>query len=146
MTPITQSGSVPYPVSYKYKSAMIKLIPAAPGTGLKAGSALRSVAELAGYTNILSKIMGTNNKLNNALATIMALSSYKVDRSKLPTHDTQQMMQTRKEEKIQEDQAKRAPRRPNGGGDRKPSAGAGRGNNSARGGSQGGGHRPAPKK
>lgn len=138
MTPITESGSVPYPVSYKYKSAMIRLIPAAPGTGLKAGSALRSVAELAGYTNILSKIMGTNNKLNNALATIMALSSYKVDRSKLPTHDAQQMMQTRKEEKIQEDAAKRAPRRPHG--DRKPS---GDGKSSSRGGAS---HKSGPKK
>ncbi|MEI7919737.1 MAG: hypothetical protein WCH65_06200 [bacterium] len=38
---------------------------------------MRSVLELAGFENMLSKIMGSNNKLNNALATIKALSSYK---------------------------------------------------------------------
>lgn len=122
VVPITKSGSVPYMVSHKYKSAIIRIIPAAPGTGLKAGSALRSVAELAGYTNILSKIMGTNNKLNNALATIQALSSYKVDRSTLPTHNTQETIAAQKAEKAQEEAAKRAPRK-HSGGDRKPSSG-----------------------
>ncbi len=119
VAPITASGSVPYTVSHKYKSAMIKLIPAAPGTGLKAGSALRSVMELAGYTNVLSKIMGTNNKLNNALATIQALSSYKVDRSTLPKHDAMQTMQNQKAEKAEEEKAKRAPRRTAPTGDKK---------------------------
>jgi len=38
---------------------------------------VRAVLELAGFENVLSKIMGSNNKLNNALATIRALSSYK---------------------------------------------------------------------
>jgi len=74
---ITETGSVPYPVFIKYKSAKVKLLPAAPGTGLKAGSSVRRVLELAGYTNILSKIVGTPNKLNNAKAAIKALSSFK---------------------------------------------------------------------
>lgn len=52
---------------------MVKLIPAAAGTGLKAGSSVRMVLELAGYTNMLSKILGSQNKLNNALATVQAL-------------------------------------------------------------------------
>lgn len=94
--PITDGGSIPYQLTYKYKSAVVKMLPAASGTGLKAGSSLRAVMELAGYTNILSKIMGTNNKLNNALATIMALSSFKVDRTKLPTHNAQETMEARK--------------------------------------------------
>jgi ribosomal protein S5 len=64
-------------VESKFKAAIIRLIPAVPGTGLKAGSSVRSVLELAGYTNILSKIIGTNNKLNNALLTIQILSTYK---------------------------------------------------------------------
>ncbi|MEI7477861.1 MAG: hypothetical protein WCJ81_05140 [bacterium] len=112
--PITEGGSIPYQVSRKYKSAFIKMLPAAPGTGLKAGSSLRSVLELAGYTNILSKIMGTNNKLNNALATIMALTEFKVDKSKLPTHNVQEVMDARK--KQQEAEAKEAADR---GNDRK---------------------------
>jgi len=52
-------------------------LPASRGTGLKAGSSVRAVLELAGYENMLSKILGSNNKLNNALATIKALCSYK---------------------------------------------------------------------
>lgn len=74
---INDKGTVPYMVEKKFKAAIIRLIPAVPGTGLKAGSSVRSVLELAGYTNILSKIIGTNNRLNNALLTIHILSSYK---------------------------------------------------------------------
>lgn len=115
--PITDNGSIPYEVSFKYKAALIKVIPAASGTGLKAGSALRSVLELAGYTNILSKIMGTNNKLNNALATIMALSTFKVDRSKMEKVNIQEVMENRKKEQEAADaerasQGDRKPRRP----------------------------------
>lgn len=101
--PITESGSIPYMVSKKYKSAYITLIPAAPGSGLKAGSSLRSVMELAGYTNILSKIMGTRNKLNNALAAVMALTAFKVDRSKLEKLDLQGVMETRKRQQAEAD-------------------------------------------
>lgn len=75
--PIVGDATVPYLTKHKYKSAIIKLIPAASGTGLKAWSSVRMILELAGYNNILSKIMWTNNKLNNALATIDALKSYK---------------------------------------------------------------------
>lgn len=117
VVPITESGSVPYELSFKYKAALIKVIPAAAGTGLKAGSALRAVLELAGYTNILSKIMGTNNKLNNALATIMALNMFKVDRTKLGTLNIQEVMDIRKKDQEAADaeraaQNDRKPRRP----------------------------------
>jgi len=54
---ITADGTIPYPIAKKFKSAQIKLVPAKPGTGLKAGSSVRSVLELAGYTNMLSKIV-----------------------------------------------------------------------------------------
>lgn len=135
--PVTEGGSVPYETTFKYKSAIVKIIPAASGTGLKAGSALRSVMELAGYTNVLSKIMGTNNKLNNALATIMALTSFKVDRSKLGTINLQEVMDTRKKEQAAAE-AERAAKN-----DRKPR----RNNDNADGGSQKpGARRPAAKK
>lgn len=75
--PLTKANTVPYETSTKYKSCFVKLLPAKAGTGLKAGSAVRSVLELAGYENMLSKIIGSNNKLNNAIATILALGSYK---------------------------------------------------------------------
>jgi len=76
--PITDQLSVPYEITHKYKAARVKLLPAASGTGLKAGSSVRTVLSLAWYNNILSKIMGTNNKLNNAIAAIQALAKYKV--------------------------------------------------------------------
>lgn len=75
--PLTKNDTVPYPIALKYKACLVKLLPASEGTGLKAGSSIRSVLELAGYSNILSKMVGSNNKLNNALATIRALSAYK---------------------------------------------------------------------
>ena len=75
--PLTKHNTVPYPISLKYKACLVKLLPASEGTWLKAGSSIRSVLELAGYSNILSKMVGSNNKLNNALATIRALASYK---------------------------------------------------------------------
>ena len=75
--PLTKNNTVPYPISLKYKACLVKLIPASDGTWLKAGSSIRSVLELAGYSNILSKMVWSNNKLNNALATIRALAAYK---------------------------------------------------------------------
>ncbi len=77
LVPITKGDTVPYALTYKYKASRVRLLPASEGTGLKAGSSIRSVLELAGYSNILSKMIGSNNKLNNALATIQALASYK---------------------------------------------------------------------
>lgn len=75
--PVTKGDTVPYALTYKYKTCKVRLLPASEGTGLKAWSSIRSVLELAGYSNILSKMIGSNNKLNNALATILALASYK---------------------------------------------------------------------
>lgn len=77
---------------------------------------MRAVLELAGFENVLSKIMGSNNKLNNALATIRALSSYKhaehfnkrvVEKAK---HDTAEEAEQPKETAsvVKEIQAKKA--------------------------------------
>lgn len=76
---ITKTGSVPYMVTNKYKACYVTLRPAGAGTGLKAGSSVRTVLELSGYSNILSKIIGSNNPLNNAIATINAITTFKVN-------------------------------------------------------------------
>lgn len=73
----TKGNSIPHDVQAKYNSAIVKLIPA-PGRGLIAGSATRTIIELAGLDNINAKILsGSKNKLNISRATIKALLNLK---------------------------------------------------------------------
>jgi small subunit ribosomal protein S5 len=51
------------------------LKPAAPGTGIVAGSSVRQIVEVAGISDILGKILGSNNKITNSYATVKALTS-----------------------------------------------------------------------
>jgi len=67
--------TIPHEVKLKYKSARLLLIPAGPGTGIIAGGTVRKVLELAGVKNILSKIIGSSNKLNNTYAAFEALKT-----------------------------------------------------------------------
>ena len=68
------NGTIPHEVLVKYGSARLLLKPAAPGTTIVAGGSVRVVAELAGITDMLGKIMGSSNKINNVTATIKAFS------------------------------------------------------------------------
>ncbi|MDO8564761.1 MAG: 30S ribosomal protein S5 [bacterium] len=75
--PLTASRSIPFPVEAKYSSAELFMMPA-PRKGLIAGSAVRTVLELGGVTDVNAKILsGSKNKLNIARATIKALSELK---------------------------------------------------------------------
>jgi small subunit ribosomal protein S5 len=75
--PLTRSNSIPHPTNGKFGAAKIILVPSASGSGVIAGSSIRTVLELAGIKNILSKQLGSNNLLNNAKATIKGLCSLK---------------------------------------------------------------------
>jgi small subunit ribosomal protein S5 len=67
-------GTVPYEYEYKFGATKILLRPAKKGRGLIAGSAVRTVLSLAGYTDVSAKILGvTKNPLVNALAAVKAL-------------------------------------------------------------------------
>ena len=80
--PITEGASIPHDVQVKYASAQVMLIPA-PGKGLKAGSAVRTVLELAGVRNVTTKILSrSKNPLNNARATVLALSKLRARKGK----------------------------------------------------------------
>ncbi len=68
-------GTLPHEVKMKFGAAHVMLKPAPEGTGLKSGGAARVVLELAGIPNAVSKILGSNNKVNNARATFAALKS-----------------------------------------------------------------------
>lgn len=71
-------GTIPHVVRAKYKAAEVLLKPAPSGAGIKAGGAVREVLEVSGIPNIVSKILGSNNKINNIKAAFMALSELKV--------------------------------------------------------------------
>jgi len=70
-------GTIPYEITSKHGSAVVMLRPAAEGTSIVAGGAVRAVAELAGITDLLSKMLGSSNKINNIVATIKGFGSFK---------------------------------------------------------------------
>lgn len=73
--PITKSNSIPHPTNGIGGGAKVMMRPAAPGTGVIAGGAVRTVLELSGVRNVLAKQLGSDNPLNNARAAIDALAS-----------------------------------------------------------------------
>lgn len=71
----TYKGTIPHEAESKVGGAKILIKPAAQGTGLIAGGTVRTVLEVAGVSNVLSKSLGSSNKINTAYATIAALES-----------------------------------------------------------------------
>ncbi|HLD28342.1 MAG TPA: 30S ribosomal protein S5 [Patescibacteria group bacterium] len=78
LTTVNMRGkTIPHEVRVKLGAAKILLKPAPEGSGIISGGAVRTVLELAGIGDVVSKIMGTNNKVNNVKATIKGLESLK---------------------------------------------------------------------
>jgi small subunit ribosomal protein S5 len=76
--PLTKSRSIAHDVTARYSSSTVEIIPS-PGRGLVAGSAMRTVLEYAGVTDVVAKIQTrTKNKLTIARATVAALQALKV--------------------------------------------------------------------
>lgn len=82
MVPVNLVGdTIPHEIKLKYKSAVVFLKPAQPGTGVIAGGSIRQVLDLVGVKNVLSKMIGSSNKVNNVMATYLALTKLRTKES-----------------------------------------------------------------
>jgi small subunit ribosomal protein S5 len=93
-------ATIPHEVEVKYGGAHVLLKPAAPGTGIIAGGVVRTIIGTTGISNLLTKSLGSNNKVNIAYATIEAL------RSLVPRDQWVDQLWTEKDQLIEKMKAK----------------------------------------
>lgn len=72
-----EGATIPHEITVDWDGSTVFLKPAAEGTGVIAGSKVRSVLELAGVKDVVAKIYGSNNPLNQVRATLKALLNLK---------------------------------------------------------------------
>lgn len=99
--------TIPHEVMFKKGAAKVMLRPARPGTGVIAGSSVRTVLELAGIDNVYGKLMGTSDAIASAYATFEALKSLRngrvLEKMKNMRERVELKKETDKERKIKEE-------------------------------------------
>ena len=130
LTKIQLAGdTIPHEVLHKEGAAKVLLRPARPGTGVIAGSSVRTVLELAGIDNVYGKLIGTTDPIATAYATFEALKSLRnkrvLSKMKNMRDRVELKKETDKERKIREDK-RRAKKRLEKKDDRKDDRRGGR--------------------
>jgi small subunit ribosomal protein S5 len=92
-------GTIPHDTEAKVSGARILLKPASAGTGLIAGGVVRTVLEVTGVSNALSKSLGSANKINIAYATIEALKNVEPASKWITTQNAPKKAPAKKETK-----------------------------------------------
>ena len=114
--------TIPHEVMFKKGAARVMLRPARPGTGVIAGSSVRTVLELCGIDNVYGKLMGTSDAIGSAYATFEALKSLRnkrvLERMRNMRDRVELKKETDKERKIKEEK-RRAKKRAEEKDDRK---------------------------
>lgn len=93
--------TIPHDVNSKVGGSKVLLMPAAPGAGIIAGGTVRAIINVTGINNLLSKSLGSTNKVNVAYATIEALTQLKPKSQWVTTELNEAKKTTAKSKKVE---------------------------------------------